>query len=89
MAVANGAVVEYGNKPIDHPGNFVMPTVITGIDKNNPLYNKEVFGPVGEVYKVKDEAEAIALANDSSYSLSGEFLDIFECQSLECLSCLL
>ena len=71
VAVANGAVVEYGNKPIDHPGNFVMPTVITGIDKNNPLYNKEVFGPVGEVYKVKDEAEAIALANDSSYGLGG------------------
>ena len=71
VAVAIGAVVEYGNKPIDHPGNFVMPTVITGIDKNNPLYNKEVFGPVGEVYKVKDEAEAIALANDSSYGLGG------------------
>ena len=36
---------------------------------NNSLYNKEIFGPVGEVYKVKDEAEAIALANDSSYGL--------------------
>lgn len=71
LAVENGAKIAYGNKPIDHPGNFVMPTVITDITKDNPLYNKEVFGPVGEVYKVKDEAEAIALANDSSYGLGG------------------
>lgn len=67
--VKAGAKVLYGNQPVNHPGNFVMPTILTDIDKNNPLYNKEVFGPVGEVYKVRDEAEAIALANDSSYGL--------------------
>lgn len=67
--IAGGAKVLYGNKPVDHPGNFVMPTILTNITKDNPLYNKEVFGPVGEVYKVKDEEEAIALANDSSYGL--------------------
>lgn len=64
-----GAQVLYGNKPVNHPGNFVMPTILTGITRDNPLYNKEVFGPVGEVFKVRDEEEAIALANDSSYGL--------------------
>lgn len=69
QGVKAGASVLYGNEPIDHPGNFVMPTILTGITKDNPLYDKEVFGPVGEVFKVKDEAEAIALANDSRYGL--------------------
>lgn len=69
QGVKAGATVLYGNEPIDHPGNFVMPTILTGITKDNPLYDKEVFGPVGEVFKVKDEAEAIALANDSRYGL--------------------
>lgn len=64
-----GARVLYGNQPVNHPGNFVMPTILTDITRDNPLYNKEVFGPVGEVFKVKDEEEAIALANDSSYGL--------------------
>lgn len=69
QGIQAGAKVLYGNQPIDHPGNFVMPTILTGITRENPLYNKEVFGPVGEIYCVKDEEEAIALANDSSYGL--------------------
>ena len=36
-----------------------------------PTYDQELFGPVASVYVVKDEAEAIALANDSSYGLDG------------------
>ena len=69
MAVKHGAKVVYGNQPIDHPGNFVMPTVIVDIDKENPLYDTEVFGPVAEIYCVENEKEAIDLANDSSYGL--------------------
>ena len=68
-AIDDGAECIYGNEPIDLPGYFVMPTILVNITKDNSLYNKEIFGPVGEVYKVKDEAEAIALANDSSYGL--------------------
>ena len=61
----------YGDEPIDHPGNFVMPTVLTNITKENPIYNQEIFGPVASIYKVDTEEEAIALANDSSYGLGG------------------
>ncbi|MDD7592663.1 MAG: NAD-dependent succinate-semialdehyde dehydrogenase [Peptoniphilaceae bacterium] len=68
-ALDHGATLEYGNEPIDHAGNFVAPTVLTGITKDNPLYDQEIFGPVAVIYKVKDEEEAIELANDSSYGL--------------------
>ncbi|MFV8211659.1 NAD-dependent succinate-semialdehyde dehydrogenase [Streptococcus pluranimalium] len=71
LAVDNGATVAYGNEPIDHPGNFVMPTVLTNITKENPIYNQEIFGPVASIYKVDSDEEAIELANDSSYGLGG------------------
>ena len=61
----------YGNEPIDHPGNFVHPTVLTNISKANPIYNTEIFGPVASIYQVDSEEEAIELANDSSYGLGG------------------
>ncbi len=71
LAVDSGAVAVYGNTIIDHPGNFVMPTVLTNITKENPIYSQEIFGPVASIYKVDSEEEAIALANDSSYGLGG------------------
>ena len=71
LAVDNGAKVLYGNEPIDHPGNFVMQTILTDITKDNPIFNQEIFGPVASVYIVATEEEAIELANDSSYGLGG------------------
>ena len=68
-AVDDGAECIFGNEPIDLPGYFVMPTILVNVTKENSLYNREIFGPVGVVYKVKDEDEAVALANDSSYGL--------------------
>ncbi|MBD3948728.1 NAD-dependent succinate-semialdehyde dehydrogenase [Tuanshanicoccus lijuaniae] len=71
LAIDHGAKVLYGNEPIDHPGNFVMQTILTDIAKDNPIYNQEIFGPVAIVHTVADEEEAIELANDSSYGLGG------------------
>ena len=70
-AIANGANVYYGNEPIDLPGQFFMPTILTDIDKNNPAFRTEMFGPVAQVYKVNSESEAIDLANDSQFGLGG------------------
>ena len=70
-AVAAGARVAYGNKPYDSPGAFFTPTILTNIDRHNPVYNQEMFGPVASIYKVANEDEAIELANDSSYGLGG------------------
>jgi len=68
-AVAAGAKVYAGNHPIDLPGQFFEPTILTDITKDNPAFDEEMFGPVAAVYKVHSEAEAITLANDSSYGL--------------------
>lgn len=68
-AVANGAKVYYGNQPVDLPGQFFMPTILTDIDKDNPVFDQEMFGPVMAVYKYHTLAEGIDLANDSSYGL--------------------
>ncbi|MFC6253449.1 NAD-dependent succinate-semialdehyde dehydrogenase [Secundilactobacillus hailunensis] len=70
-AIAAGAKVAYGNKPIDLPGQFFMPTILTDIDKNNPAYSEEMFGPVATVYKVHSEKEAVEVANDNPYGLGG------------------
>ncbi|WP_203268688.1 NAD-dependent succinate-semialdehyde dehydrogenase [Streptococcus uberis] len=71
LALDNGAELVYGGEAIDHPGNFVMPTIIAGLTKDNPIYYQEIFGPVGQIYKVASEEEAIEVANDSNYGLGG------------------
>ncbi len=70
-AIDGGAKVAYGNKPIDLPGQFLEPTILTDISKDNPAYKTELFGPVASVYKVHSEEEAIQIANDNPYGLGG------------------
>ena len=70
LAIENGATVVYGNQPVKElAGQFFMPTILTDIDRDNPIFDQEMFGPVMAVYKYHDVKEAIALANDSSYGL--------------------
>jgi succinate-semialdehyde dehydrogenase/glutarate-semialdehyde dehydrogenase len=71
-AVAHGAKVLIGGKRVeDQAGNFMQPTILTDIAKDNPTYHQEFFGPVAMFFRVKDEAAAIALANDSPFGLGG------------------
>lgn len=69
LAIANGAKVYYGNQPVDLPGQFFMPTILTDISRDNPIFDQEMFGPVMAVYKYHDVSKAIDLANDSSFGL--------------------
>jgi succinate-semialdehyde dehydrogenase/glutarate-semialdehyde dehydrogenase len=71
LARNNGATVAVGGKRIDRPGFYLEPTVLTGISENNPIYTQELFGPVACFYVVKDEAEAITLANATPFGLGG------------------
>ncbi len=70
-AVASGATVVMGGKRIDRPGSFMQPTILTDIKPSHPAFREEFFGPVALFFRVKNEAEAIALANDSDYGLGG------------------
>jgi succinate-semialdehyde dehydrogenase/glutarate-semialdehyde dehydrogenase len=47
------------------------PTILTDIKPENPAFRDEFFGPVAMYFRVKDEAAAIALANDSDFGLGG------------------
>jgi succinate-semialdehyde dehydrogenase/glutarate-semialdehyde dehydrogenase len=50
-------------------GNYYMPTLLTDIAPDNSARYEEFFGPVAQVYRAKDEEEAIRLANDTPYGL--------------------
>jgi succinate-semialdehyde dehydrogenase/glutarate-semialdehyde dehydrogenase len=67
QARQGGAKVALGGHRIDRPGFYIEPTILTGIDKKNPVYSQELFGPVASFYVVENEKEAIALANDTPY----------------------
>ncbi|MBL9171782.1 MAG: NAD-dependent succinate-semialdehyde dehydrogenase [Verrucomicrobiales bacterium] len=70
-AVANGAKVLLGGNRLDIPGSFMQPTILTNIKPGNPAYREEFFGPVALIFVVKNEDEAVALANDSDFGLGG------------------
>jgi succinate-semialdehyde dehydrogenase/glutarate-semialdehyde dehydrogenase len=67
--VAGGARVLLGGERPAGPGAFYPPTVLTGVKKGMPAHDEELFGPVGAVITVKDEAEAVHVANDSVFGL--------------------
>jgi len=70
-AVKGGATLLMGGQRIDRPGWFMQTTILTDIKPGNPAFRDEFFGPVVSFFRVKDEAAAIALANDSDYGLGG------------------
>ena len=68
-SVAAGARLLTGGHPLDRPGSFYAPTVLTDIPKDSPAYKEEFFGPVASVFRVKDIDQAIRIANDSRFGL--------------------
>jgi succinate-semialdehyde dehydrogenase/glutarate-semialdehyde dehydrogenase len=70
-AVAKGARLLIGGKRINRPGSYMEPSILTDIKPENPAFRDEFFGPVALFFRVKDEAAAIALANDSDFGLGG------------------
>jgi len=69
--VKAGAKVELGGKRMDRKGAYMEATILTDIKAGMDGYYEELFGPVVSFFRVKDEAAAIVLANDSPYGLGG------------------
>jgi aldehyde dehydrogenase (NAD+) len=71
--LAEGAkVVLGGGRPASQPkGWYVEPTIFVDVDNRMEIAQEEIFGPVLSVISYRDEAEAIAIANDSQYGLGG------------------
>ena len=66
-----GARILTGGEQLDREGDWYPPTLIADADHSMKVMRDETFGPVLPMMKVKDEAEAIRLSNESSYGLSG------------------
>lgn len=66
-AIQQGARVIVGGE--GHHGNFIMPTVLTGLNNKMDIMKQETFGPVACIVRVKDADEAVRLANDTPYGL--------------------
>lgn len=69
QSVQRGARCLLGGKIPEGPGAYYPPTVLTDVAKGMPAYDEELFGPVAAVIPVRNEEEAIATANDSSFGL--------------------
>jgi len=68
-SVKLGAKLVTGGHRLDRPGYFYAPTLLTGAKKGMPAWDEELFGPAAAVAAVRDEEEAVAMANDSDYGL--------------------
>jgi len=70
-SVAKGARVRLGGEPVaDSPAGYPA-TVLDQVGPGMPAYEEELFGPVAAVIRVKDEAEALRVANDTRFGLGG------------------
>jgi len=69
-AVAKGAEVLTGGRVPDRAGWFYEPTVLAGLTSDMRLVMEEAFGPVATLYRVADRAEAVAIANQTTFGLS-------------------
>ena len=69
-AVEKGARIVYGGKRIEGAGNFIQPTVITGVNHEMDIMTKETFGPVIAIQEVETFEEGVKSANDSIYGLT-------------------
>jgi 1-pyrroline-5-carboxylate dehydrogenase len=58
-------------QPHPGPGHFIPPTIIADVDRKSRVFQEEIFGPVLAVAKAKDFSDALEMANDSQYGLTG------------------
>lgn len=83
-ALAKGARVLTGGKRAEGPGTFYEPTVLVDVDHTMACMTEETFGPTLPIMKVRDDEEAVRLANDSPFGLQASVWtkDVHRGQSL-------
>ena len=72
-AVSKGATIVIGGHRHALGGTFFEPTIVTQVSPAMEIAREEIFGPVATLFRFKDEAEAIRLANDTAYGLAAYF----------------
>ncbi|MGW4119162.1 NAD-dependent succinate-semialdehyde dehydrogenase [Nocardia sp. NPDC004711] len=69
-AIASGAVLRTGGKPLDGAGCFFEPTVLDDVPRTARMHREEIFGPVAAIYGFDTEAEVVDAANDTEFGLA-------------------
>ena len=72
-ATAKGARIVCGGKPHALGGTFFEPTIVADVSQDMRMAREEIFGPVAPLFRFKDEAEAIRMANDTEFGLASYF----------------
>ena len=72
-AVGKGAKVVAGGKPHALGGTFFEPTILVDVPNDAAVAKEETFGPLAPLFRFKDEAEVIAMANDTEFGLASYF----------------
>ncbi|HBC8592044.1 TPA: NADP-dependent succinate-semialdehyde dehydrogenase [Citrobacter koseri] len=72
-ALEKGAKVLCGGKAHALGGNFFQPTILVDVPNNAKVAKEETFGPLAPLFRFKDEADAIAQANDTEFGLAAYF----------------
>jgi succinate-semialdehyde dehydrogenase/glutarate-semialdehyde dehydrogenase len=70
-AVSKGASILSGGKPLG--GNFFEPTILVNVPNNAAVAKEETFGPLAPLFRFKDEADVIAMSNDTEFGLASYF----------------
>ncbi len=69
-AIERGATLRCGGKRADRTGDFFEPTVLTGCEPDMPIVREEIFGPVVPILRVRDDDQAIEIANSLPLGLN-------------------
>jgi len=70
-SIAAGAVAVTGCQPVEGAGAYYQASILDRVGSGMRAYHEEFFGPVAIVIRARDEADAIRIANDSSFGLGG------------------
>jgi succinate-semialdehyde dehydrogenase/glutarate-semialdehyde dehydrogenase len=70
-SVAAGAVAAIGGSRLDRPGFYYPATVLTDVPRESPVATEEIFGPVAPIIAVRDDDDAVAVANATEMGLTG------------------
>jgi succinate-semialdehyde dehydrogenase/glutarate-semialdehyde dehydrogenase len=68
-----GQVVMGGGQPVQGPGNFLPPTIVTGVTQDMAVAQEETFGPLAPLFKFDSEDDVIEMANDTIFGLASYF----------------
>ncbi len=71
QSIAKGAKVLLGCEPVADTNAGYLASILDGVQAGMPAYDQELFGPVAAILRVKDEAEAVRVANDTTFGLGG------------------